>query len=322
MPGGKARAMQLTTELRIEGRAAPATRRQSPLPGPFLDRDFNAAHARPRHPRAGGGVRASVSLLVLVLPPTGRAPMSGVRVAHRYSCRLPLCWCPRREEWRSDGAGAGPLWSGRMRYGWVASAYATVRAETGASPQCRRGYARPVSSAALPLERSFARCTHFLRIIFPPVTVSPLRGPATRRVGASARWLSVNRGDRKWWEQVHLRHRDIYVGATAVARVRLIDSGGSASELVGGASWSYNSSVLDITAVLAKLHDFVDEELTALPPESGAYVNEGIYTYWDPNYERLLAIKTKYDPHGLLDCWRCVGWKGAAHFPCYSKLAQ
>ncbi|KAF8144213.1 hypothetical protein K438DRAFT_588099 [Mycena galopus ATCC 62051] len=102
-------------------------------------------------------------------------------------------------------------------------------AETGASPQCRRGYARPVSSAALPLERSFACFTHSSRIIFPSISVSPLRGPATRRVAASTRWLSVNRGDRKWWEQVHLRHRDISVGATAVARVRLIDSGGSAS---------------------------------------------------------------------------------------------
>ena len=34
-------------------------------------------------------------------------------------------------------------------------------------------------------------------------------------------------------------------------------------------------------------------------------------TFWGPNYARLLQIKKKYDPNGLLDCWHCVGWKGA-----------
>ncbi|KAJ7196212.1 FAD-binding domain-containing protein [Mycena pura] len=95
-----------------------------------------------------------------------------------------------------------------------------------------------------------------------------------------------------------------------------------------GATWSYNSSVADIRAALASVHDFVREDLTALAPDSGAYMNEADvyesnyeYTYWGTNYERLLAIKKKYDPHGLLDCWRCVGWKGAANSPCYPSLS-
>ncbi|KAJ7304827.1 FAD-binding domain-containing protein [Mycena albidolilacea] len=98
--------------------------------------------------------------------------------------------------------------------------------------------------------------------------------------------------------------------------------------LSGKANWSYNSSTADIRAALSTIHDFAHEDLTALAPDSGAYMNEADvyesdheYTYWGVNYERLLAVKTKYDPRGLLDCWRCVGWKGAAQFPCYPDLS-
>ncbi|KAJ7717137.1 FAD-binding domain-containing protein [Mycena metata] len=98
--------------------------------------------------------------------------------------------------------------------------------------------------------------------------------------------------------------------------------------LSNGPVWAYNSSIAEIRATLVSLHDFVHDQLTALAPDSGAYMNEGeIYesnhefAYWGPNYERLLAVKNKYDPDGLLDCWKCVGWKGATHFPCYLTLA-
>ena len=32
-------------------------------------------------------------------------------------------------------------------------------------------------------------------------------------------------------------------------------------------------------------------------------------SYWGDNYAKLLSVKHKYDPHGLLDCWQC----GAYH---------
>ncbi|KAJ7771299.1 FAD-binding domain-containing protein [Mycena maculata] len=97
--------------------------------------------------------------------------------------------------------------------------------------------------------------------------------------------------------------------------------------LASGSSWPYNSTAAQTRGVLGSLHDFVHRNLTALAPNSGAYMNEGDvyesdheFSYWGPNYPRLLALKQKYDPEGLLDCWRCVGWKGAAEFPCYPKL--
>jgi FAD/FMN-containing dehydrogenase len=49
-------------------------------------------------------------------------------------------------------------------------------------------------------------------------------------------------------------------------------------------------------------------------PGAGTYVNESDYfepdwqqTFWGDHYSKLLAIKTKYDPEGLLFCHHCVG---------------
>jgi FAD/FMN-containing dehydrogenase len=49
-------------------------------------------------------------------------------------------------------------------------------------------------------------------------------------------------------------------------------------------------------------------------PGAGAYVNEADYfepnwqeTFWGTNYQKLLALKRKYDPDGLFYCHHCVG---------------
>ncbi|KAJ7244489.1 hypothetical protein C8J57DRAFT_977766, partial [Mycena rebaudengoi] len=75
--------------------------------------------------------------------------------------------------------------------------------------------------------------------------------------------------------------------------------------------WPYNATTGEVRRALSTTHAFVDE-LRALAPNSGAYLNEAeLYetdhevTYWGPNYARLLAVKRKCDPHGLLDCWKC-----------------
>ncbi|KAI0061469.1 FAD-binding domain-containing protein [Artomyces pyxidatus] len=68
------------------------------------------------------------------------------------------------------------------------------------------------------------------------------------------------------------------------------------------------------------------QSLRDIAPDSGSYFNEGdVYevdyetSYWGPNYPALLAIKQKYDPQGLLDCWQCVGTRGPQdpRFQCY-----
>ena len=52
----------------------------------------------------------------------------------------------------------------------------------------------------------------------------------------------------------------------------------------------------------------------AAAPNTGSYANEADYfqknwqhAFWGNNYERLLAIKNKYDPRGLFYCHHCVG---------------
>ncbi|KAJ7859181.1 FAD-binding domain-containing protein [Mycena olivaceomarginata] len=94
--------------------------------------------------------------------------------------------------------------------------------------------------------------------------------------------------------------------------------------------WAYNSTPAQVSAGLSVAHDFVQTELMPLAPDSGSYMNEGdVYesnhevSYWGPNYPRLLEIKNKYDPKGLLSCWRCVGWTSPnpTEYPCYPTLA-
>ena len=67
-----------------------------------------------------------------------------------------------------------------------------------------------------------------------------------------------------------------------------------------------------LTTVLA-------QKIRELGPNSGAYINEADpnepdYTkvFWGSHYPRLLSIKEKYDPTGVLWCKQCVGgdkWK-------------
>ncbi|EIN11189.1 FAD-binding domain-containing protein [Punctularia strigosozonata HHB-11173 SS5] len=92
-----------------------------------------------------------------------------------------------------------------------------------------------------------------------------------------------------------------------------------------GGFFAYNASIADEEAAYKVGHDCSDQ-LKALAPDSGSYMNEAdIYdsdhqaSWWGANYPRLLEIKKKYDPRGLLDCWKCVGWKGeqSKDFQCY-----
>ncbi|CEJ79827.1 hypothetical protein VHEMI00044 [[Torrubiella] hemipterigena] len=86
--------------------------------------------------------------------------------------------------------------------------------------------------------------------------------------------------------------------------------------LVSGLEWSYNATtdtredvIRDINRRTRQLHD--------ISPNTGAYMNEAsMYTsdwkqaFWgEEKYATLLAIKKRYDPEGILNCFRCVGWE-------------
>jgi len=92
-----------------------------------------------------------------------------------------------------------------------------------------------------------------------------------------------------------------------------------------GGSWEFNSSLTDKQDQFALVTN-TTQILRDLAPNSGAYFNEGDVhepnheqAFWGSNYDQLVSIKSKYDPNHLLDCWQCVGWRGAndARYSCY-----
>ncbi|KAE9401589.1 FAD-binding domain-containing protein [Gymnopus androsaceus JB14] len=82
-------------------------------------------------------------------------------------------------------------------------------------------------------------------------------------------------------------------------------------------------------SLLSRPQIIIPKPLISIAPDSGAYMNEAnVYepnyeqAFWGENYPQLLAIKEKYDPSGLLGCWRCVGWTGVndTRSQCYLPL--
>ncbi|KAJ6494958.1 FAD-binding domain-containing protein [Mycena vulgaris] len=95
--------------------------------------------------------------------------------------------------------------------------------------------------------------------------------------------------------------------------------------VVAGTGWTFDTPP-EIQSVLYSSITASIDPLRAITPSSGAYQNEADLhepdfstSFWGENYDRLLEIKDKYDPGHLLDCWNCVGWRGAADelFSCY-----
>jgi FAD/FMN-containing dehydrogenase len=89
--------------------------------------------------------------------------------------------------------------------------------------------------------------------------------------------------------------------------------------------WNFNSTLQKRVADYQKLTNLW-ATVRARTPGAGVYFNEAdvyepdyINAFWGPNYPKLLAIKKKYDPDHILDCWQCVGWKGASddRYKCY-----
>ncbi|KAG4025000.1 hypothetical protein MFRU_074g00060 [Monilinia fructicola] len=97
-------------------------------------------------------------------------------------------------------------------------------------------------------------------------------------------------------------------------------------ELSYGGAWTYNETLEERETQVSLVNNLTSivEEFT---PTGGAYFNEAHpwtsdwkEAWWGlQNYERLVRIKRKYDPDGLLSCWKCVGFNeetAAREFPC------
>ncbi|KAK0229596.1 FAD-binding domain-containing protein [Armillaria nabsnona] len=92
-----------------------------------------------------------------------------------------------------------------------------------------------------------------------------------------------------------------------------------------GQVWDYSASPAQQEQAYRDLSRSMDP-LRAITPGGGTYGNEAdVYepdwerTFWGENYEELVSVKRKYDPEHLLDCWRCVDWKGPSdpRYHCY-----
>lgn len=99
--------------------------------------------------------------------------------------------------------------------------------------------------------------------------------------------------------------------------------------LGAGTCWSWNSTLPERQSQIASMNEMTTK-LEELTPGSGTYTNEANpFTddwqdaWWGKeNYQKLLRIKHKYDPDGLLNCWKCVGWKEQqARDSCFAAFA-
>ncbi|KAI1134260.1 FAD-binding domain-containing protein [Hypoxylon sp. FL0543] len=92
---------------------------------------------------------------------------------------------------------------------------------------------------------------------------------------------------------------------------------------------SYAERLQSMTAITKAT--ILAEELTGA--DGGTYPNEANpftpnwrESWWGDNYEALVKIKRKYDPEGLLKCWKCVGFDdedtSTDRYSCQGKLQQ
>jgi hypothetical protein len=87
-------------------------------------------------------------------------------------------------------------------------------------------------------------------------------------------------------------------------------------EVIMGGIWTSNTPINVRTQIQNTISAAI-QPFKALTPGGSCYVNEGDWmeenwqqTFFGSNYDRLLQIKQRYDPTGLLNCWKCVGWTG------------
>ncbi|XXG96205.1 hypothetical protein Hte_002486 [Hypoxylon texense] len=90
---------------------------------------------------------------------------------------------------------------------------------------------------------------------------------------------------------------------------------------------SYAERLQNMTAITRAT--LLAEELTGTdggtyPNEANPFTSNWHESWWGENYAALLDIKKKYDPEGLLKCWKCIGFEdediSSDRFRCQGRL--
>jgi hypothetical protein len=86
--------------------------------------------------------------------------------------------------------------------------------------------------------------------------------------------------------------------------------------VIMGGIWTRNTPPLVRQQIQNTISAAV-QPFKALTPGGGCYVNEGDWmeenwkeTFFGSNYAKLEAVKRRWDPEGVFNCWKCVGWTG------------
>lgn len=102
---------------------------------------------------------------------------------------------------------------------------------------------------------------------------------------------------------------------------------GSLWEVIFGGVWLKTDSQEKRDNVQHTVGEAI-KPMKSLTPGGGCYMNEGDWmeqdwqqTFFGDNYAPLLEVKRKYDPTGLFNCWKCVGFNGEDD-PFYSCYGQ
>ncbi|KAI9038844.1 FAD-binding domain-containing protein [Aspergillus affinis] len=82
--------------------------------------------------------------------------------------------------------------------------------------------------------------------------------------------------------------------------------------------WAWNSTLqtreqkVDELKYMTGLLEDLSPGSGAYSPEANPFTEDWQEAWWgSENYGKLLKLKQKYDPQGLLHCWKCVGWEDA-----------
>ncbi|KAF2706048.1 FAD-binding domain-containing protein [Pleomassaria siparia CBS 279.74] len=98
-------------------------------------------------------------------------------------------------------------------------------------------------------------------------------------------------------------------------------------EVIMGGIWTSNTPI-DVRTQIQNTISAAIQPFKALTSGGGCYMNEGDWTeenwqqtFFGSNYEGLLRVKTRWDPTGLFNCWKCVGWTGYDDkmYSCYAQ---